>query len=185
MTVAKLAKEGIGAQIKVWLIRFDEYFDRPGIYGPPNGAYDDNLERFSFFTWAALHFAMRDYFEPDIIHMHDWQTSMLPAQLRKLATTTDYFKRTKTVLTIHNLAFQGVSPLPQLKQMPYMPSDLLKDGTYEIWGQANPLKGAILTADAVTTVSPTYAHEITTEEMGSGLLGQSKQKSEAPGDVCC
>lgn len=159
------------AKVPIWLIREDGFFDREGIYGPPNAAYEDNLERFAFFTWASLQYCARTGFVPDLVHLHDWQTCLVPAQLACIRKHDSRFAGVKTVLTIHNLAFQGLCQLEDLESLPFVPRGWLTRGTYEIWGQTNPLKGAIIKADAITTVSPTYAGEILEEERGFGLHG--------------
>lgn len=148
----------------VFLVAKDQYFQRNGIYGPDSrSSWDDNAARFSFFARAVVSFANLEIFAPDIIHCHDWQAALVPVYLRK---DTD----TATVLTIHNLQFQGRYPQSDYAET-QLPEALYNMGELEFWGDWNSLKGGITFADWVTTVSPAYAREITTLEFGCALDG--------------
>jgi starch synthase len=160
--IAKLIVEG-GAP--VYLIVNDDYFGRAQLYGTPQGDYPDNAERFAFFSKAALAFAAMT--GPwDVIHCHDWQSALVPV-LNKLGAQK---LKPKTILTIHNLAHQGMFPYSEwpllgIEASYFHPKHL------EFYGRINFLKGGILFADAITTVSRKYAEEILTREYGAGLEG--------------
>ncbi len=148
--------------VQVFLIRQDEYFDRTGLYGVEGHDYTDNAERFIYFSRAVMELARRAMPPPDIIHVHDWQTALVPVLLkdRKLAF--------KTVLTIHNLAYQG-SFWGLDFGLTNLPGHYFGASGVEFYGNLNLLKGGIVFADALTTVSERYAREIQTPEYGFGL----------------
>lgn len=136
--------------ITYYFIDNEEYFSGD----TPYGDWLRDIEKFSFFDKAALHALIKIGFRPDIIHMNDWQTGDVPAFIRSDFAGSDFFKNTRTVLTIHNLKFQGV------------------------WGDINMLRAGIEMADAVTTVSPSYAEEIKTEYYGEGLDGVIRSREK-------
>ncbi len=156
--------------IKVFLVARDEFYDRSNIYGTNKGGYFDNGERFAFFAQSVLAFIDKTGYKCDVLHCHDWQTALVPVYLK-----TKYFyhpglSALKTVLTIHNLGYQGVFPA-EVFGLINLPSHLFSIEGLEFWGQVNFLKGGIIFADFLTTVSPTYAKEIQTQEYGFGLDG--------------
>lgn len=148
--------------VQLFLIRCDEYFDRATLYGPDGRAYDDNAERFIFFSKAILELARRINPSPEILHLHDWQTALVPVLVR------DRRLPFRTVLTIHNLAYQG-NFWAQDFGMLNLPGRYFTAAGVEFYGQVNLLKGGILFADRVTTVSERYAREIQTPQFGAGL----------------
>jgi starch synthase len=151
------------------------YFDREFLYGAAERDYPDNPERFAFFCQAALNWADSTGQQYDVIHAHDWQTGLVPVLLER-AVSTQAAVRTPTVFTIHNLAYQGVfdaSWLPRLG----LGWDLMHVDTMEFWGRISYLKAGIVFSRMVTTVSPTYAREIQTPELGFGFDGVLRQKS--------
>ena len=150
------------AGTQVFLIRRDEYFDRSGIYGMDGRDYEDNAERFIFFSKAVVELARRMEPAPDVIHVHDWQTALIPVLVR------DWALPFRTVLTIHNLAYQG-SFWPYDFRFTNLPGEYFGAKGVEFWGNLNLLKAGILFADAVTTVSEAYLHEIQGPESGCGL----------------
>ena len=157
------------AGVTVFLVAKDEYFQRKGIYGPtPDASWDDNSARFSFFSRAVASLSSLDGFVPDVIHCHDWQTALIPVYLREVDTAT--------VLTIHNLQFQGRYPHYDYAST-YLPETLYSIDGLEFWGDWNSLKGGITFADRITTVSPAYAEEITTPEFGCALDGVLREHS--------
>ncbi|TMB52817.1 MAG: glycogen synthase GlgA [Deltaproteobacteria bacterium] len=165
------------ASVPTVAIRADRYFDREALYGPPGGEYPDNAERFAFFCRAALEWLRRLEPPPDVLHLHDWQTSLAAAFLRGTAALYPELATVRTVLTVHNLAYQGrfpfdVWPLLNLDVRYFAPSWL------EFYGQVNYLKAGLLFADRITTVSPRYAEEIQTPEFGEGLDGVLRTRSE-------
>jgi starch synthase len=149
--------------VQVFLVRRDEYFDRSGLYGGDDGrAYDDNAERFIYFSRAVVELARRILPPPDVIHVHDWQTALIPVLIRERRLPF------KTVLTIHNLAFQGNFWAYDFG-LTNLPGHYFSAEGIEFYGNVNLLKGGILFADAITTVSERYAREIQTPEFGFGL----------------
>jgi starch synthase len=148
-------------------------FDRAGVYGERGEDYPDNAERFAILSRAAAEIAKqraetRTAF--DIVHCHDWPTALVPAFLRQLRAETPALAATKTVLTIHNLAHQGVFPKETLPKLGLDWESFGIDGI-EFYGGLNVMKYGILAADAVTTVSDTYARDIQTEAQGMRLDG--------------
>lgn len=159
-----------GTRISAYFVSKDEYFHRPGIYGPDDGsAYDDNAERFAFFCRAAVAFHESLMKPPDIIHCHDWQTGLIPAYMRNCI-------RPAVVFTIHNMHFQGNFP-PEKYGCTYLPRLLLTIAGLEFYGTFSFLKSGIVYADQVTTVSRTYAEEIQRPEFGESLDGLLRKRS--------
>lgn len=154
----------------VYFVGRGEYFDRRNLYNTHAGDYFDNCERFNFFCRATLEWARRLDWAPSVIHAHDWQSALVPAYLHFWRRTDPFWKDTKTVLTIHNLAFQGRFA-SRLFFESGLPSEAWNMNGAEFFGDFNLLKTGIAYADAVTTVSPSYAEEILTPEFGCGLEG--------------
>ncbi len=154
----------------VYFVRRDEYFDRRELYSLPERDYDDNFERFVFFQKAVVALLEVLDFRADIVHCNDWQTALIPLFLRHGLQGLGRSQSERTVVTIHNLAYQGIFPGSEfgLTNLPF--SCFGVDGM-EFYGQINCLKAGILAADRVITVSPTYADEIRTEAHGYGLDG--------------
>jgi len=166
-----------GPDVTVYLVGNAGYFDRDTLYG---GAadYGDNAERFIFFSRAVLDLASRFEQPYDVVHSHDWQTGIVPAYLKALPGRWPRLARTRTVHTIHNMAYQGV----------FWHWDMLLTGLdwrhfnwrqMEHFGKLNLLKTGIVFADAVTTVSPTYAGEIRSAPGGCGLEGSLASRDDA------
>ncbi|MEI7998850.1 MAG: glycogen/starch synthase, partial [Candidatus Omnitrophota bacterium] len=167
----------IGQNIEVHFIEHRNYFGRDGLYGDVNGDYRDNLERFSYFCHQSLKVLKDIHYKPDIIHCHDWQTALVPILLKTKYQKDPFFKNIKSVLTVHNLAYQGVFPKNQYSILG-VDGDLFHTQGLEFYNQINILKGGIIFSDAVTTVSPRYAKEIQTIEYGCGLEGVLRNCSE-------
>lgn len=138
--------------------------------GPYNNIHED-VEKFAYFSKAVLQALPYLDFCPDIIHCHDWQTGLIPVFLRTLFGSDHYYDGIRTVFSIHNLKFQGRWKLPAVMDITGLPQQIFTADKLESYGEANYLKGGAVYADAITTVSPTYAHEITTPEGGEGLDG--------------
>lgn len=172
--------EAENGTVPTYFIEYEAYFYREGLYGKGNWDYPDNLERFVFFCKAALACCKAVDFSPDIIHCNDWQTAALPAILK--ATYAGYRKDPffhpvpKMVYSIHNLSYQGRFPEDQWPILSLPRS--YYDFDFEFYGMINLTKGAIHLADAVSTVSETYAHEIRTTDFGFGLQGVLQQRKE-------
>jgi starch synthase len=160
-----------------YFVERDEFYDRSYLYGTPRGDYFDNLERFAFFSGAVLPFCQALDFAPDVIHCHDWQSALVPVYLRQRWFGEKLLARAKTVFTIHNLAYQGLFPKDKYPLLGLYWSFFTINGL-EYYDQINLLKGGIVTADAITTVSPRYSEEIQTPEFGYGLEGVLRSRAE-------
>jgi len=165
----------LGEGIKVYFIQNDKYFNREGLYGDQNSDYPDNLERFSFFSRRALELLKEIKFKPDIIHIHDWQASFIPVYLKAAYASDAFYKNCKILLTIHNLAYQGVFSREDFPKLGLDWSIFNMEGL-EFYGKINTLKGGILFSDCINTVSSTYASEILSKEFGCGLEGVLARK---------
>ena len=162
----------------VYFIEFSKYFDRPGIYHESFGEYSDNPYRYAFFCRAAMQLAKDLNFQPDIIHTNDWQTGFIPYYLK--CGEDAFFWGTRSVITIHNIGYQGSFDTSVVDYAKIYPQDF-NAGAFESFGRLNILKGGIAFADKITTVSPTYAHEIM-GPIGSGGLHDLLRSRSA--DLC-
>jgi starch synthase len=154
--------------VKTYLLDNEAYFARTSLYGDENGDYPDNWERFATFSMAALVAMKETGILPQVIHLHDWQTAVLPTYLKKFSRD---FPKTKTLYTIHNLAYQGVFDVSLREKLDLPPEAL--------FGQKlNFMKLGILSADMVSTVSEKFKEEILTEQFGFGLHEILKRRSE-------
>ncbi|MEI6588526.1 MAG: glycogen synthase GlgA [Verrucomicrobiota bacterium] len=163
--------------LSIYLICRDEFFDRRNPYGNGERDYEDNAERFIFFAKSAVEAIRLLDLQPDIVHSHDWQASLAPIFLRFSERRYGLTLAIKTILTIHNIAYQGLFP-SAVFELTNLPRELNSVDGLEYYGQVNLLKGGILFADQVTTVSPRYAKEIQTTEFGFGLDGVVLSRSE-------
>jgi len=145
----------IGKKCKVYFVDHDFYFNRPGLYGDGNGDYTDNLDRFSFFSRRVLEIIKALKVKPDIVHCHDWQTGLVPVYLRSLYASDPFFKNTRSVITIHNIGYQGIFQKEEFPKLGldwgYFTMDRL-----EFYDRINLLKGGIVFSDVINTDSPTY-----------------------------
>ncbi|HUI27080.1 MAG TPA: glycogen synthase GlgA [Candidatus Kryptonia bacterium] len=163
--------------VPVYLPRADPYFDRDGLYGPDGDGFPDNAERFAFFARAVL--AIAEHLgAPDVLHCHDWQVAPAPAFVRADAARYRSLASTKTLLTIHNLAYQGRFWKHDwhLLNLDWRYFNFLQ---FEFYDDINYLKAGIVFADALTTVSRGYAREIQTPEYGWGLDGVLRGRRDA------
>ena len=172
-----VSQKKIADGVTARFIEHEEYFNRSGLYGNDRGDFPDNLQRFSFFCHEALATAKRLDFQPDIVHAHDWQTALLPVLLKTVHRADPFFAKTRSVLTVHNIAYQGHFLHKQYGNLGLDPSLFSVDG-FEFYGKINFLKAGLLFADRLTTVSPTYAQEIKTKEFGFGLEGVVKKREK-------
>ena len=163
-----------GKAVTVYLVRADRYFDREFLYGTPTEDYPDNAERFVFFSRAALEILRK--FPVDIVHAHDWQAALAVVFLKIQAARYRETAAAKTVFTIHNLGFQGRFGQPHWHLL-NLDNSYFTPQFLEFYGSINLLKGALLFADRLTTVSPSYAQEIMTAEQGFGLQGALGQRA--------
>ncbi len=167
----------IGKNIKVYFIEKNKYFDRDGLYQDKTGDYKDNLERFSYYCLRALELLKEINFKPDIIHVHDWQASLIAVYLKTRYAQDPFFKSTRTLLTVHNIGYQGLFPKEEFPKLGLDWSVFTMEGL-EYYGKINILKGALEFSDLINTVSPTYAAEIRTKEFGFGLEGVLNKRQE-------
>ncbi len=167
----------IGRDIRVDFLVNDRLYDRYGIYVDENGIdHRDNLERFAYFCRQSLELVKREGFKPDIIHCNDWQTGLIPVYLKTIYKDDPFFNNTKTIFTIHNLAYTGSFNASEWP-MTGLDKSLFTIEGLEYYGKFSLLKGGLVFSDVITTVSPTYAKEIQTKEFGCGMEGILKTRS--------
>jgi len=159
----------------VYFVECSELFGRPELYGTSQGDYPDNAKRFAFFSRAVLETCMSAGLKPDIIHCNDWQTALIPLY-RETLYNNDFFSKTMNVLTIHNVGYQGLFDASDLSSTG-LGSEWFTPEGIEFYGRVNFLKGGLVSADILTTVSDTYAREILTPEYGYGLDGVLRKRS--------
>ena len=159
--------ETVDEGIHYYFIDNEYYFAGPQPY---NQLHED-IEKFAYFSKAALAAVDMIDFVPDVIHCHDWQTALVPVFLKAFAADYPLLRHVKTMLTIHNLRFQGRYTMDAIKNLTGLSDEYFTPDKLESYGEANFLKGGIAYADFVTTVSPTYALEIMTREGGESLDG--------------
>jgi starch synthase len=166
---------GIHDGVQHFFVDYPAYFDRDALYGTPIGDYHDNAERFAMFSRAVIE-GTKILGVPDVFHCHDWQSALIPVLLRTLYAEDPAFEHAKTVFTIHNMGYQGLFP-PEILPLLMLPWDLFTLTKMEFYGKVNFLKGALVYADFITTVSRRYALEIQTAEYGFGLEGVLRARS--------
>ena len=168
--IEKIEKDGV-----TWYFMDNKYyFGRPYIYGMGG----DEYERFGFFCRGVLNMLPLLDFQPEIIHCHDWQSGMIPALLKIQYAHLPFYSGMKTVFTIHNLQYQGIFGIREVQDVLGLGDSLWTDDKLECFGCANFMKAALVYADMITTVSPSYAEEIQTAYYGErldGLLRARKQ----------
>jgi starch synthase len=156
--------------LRAFFIRNDEYYDREYLYGTPKGDYEDNAPRFVFYSRGVVEFLRAGAFAPQIVHCHDWQAALIPLYIKTLYKDDPAIGRLKTLLTIHNLGYQGIFWKYDLKQIGLDESYFTPE-YLEFYGNINFLKGGIIFADRLNTVSKKYAREIQTPQFGCRLEG--------------
>ena len=166
--IDKLELDGV----TFYFIDNQEYFYREGFYG-----YGDDAERFSFFSRAVLEILPQENFWPDVIHTNDWHTALVNVYLRLDHIGDERYEKIKTVFTIHNLKYQGVFPKDVMGDVLGLDWQYFNNGDLEYYDAVNLMKGAIIYADNVTTVSRTYAQEIQYEYFGEGLDGLLRRRA--------
>lgn len=164
---ARILDGGVVDGVQMYFVDVPELFDRESFYSTPSGDYPDNAERFGTFCRAVLE-ASKVIGVPDVFHVHDWQTAMAAVMLRSIYYFDPVFRKVPVVLTIHNAGYHGWFP-PRTMEMLLLPWDMFTMDKLEQYDQVNFLKGGVVYADAITTVSRTYAQEIQTPEFGNGL----------------
>ncbi|MDO5294959.1 MAG: glycogen synthase GlgA [bacterium] len=161
--------------VTFYFIDNEYYFAGPSPYG---NIYED-IEKFAFFSRACLSALPVIDFRPDIIHCHDWQTGLVPVYLKDTFMKGEYYRGIKTIMTIHNLKFQGIWDMKTVKDVTGLPEYLFTPDKLEAYGDSNYLKGGLVYADVITTVSDTYAEEIKTPFYGEGLDGLIRARSNS------
>lgn len=161
--------------IKFYFIDNESYFSG----AKPYGDWFFDLEKFSFFCNAALSALPVIGFQPDVVHCHDWQTGLIPVYLKDRFKGGEFFRNMKSVMTIHNLKFQGVWDVKTIQRFSMLPDYYFAADKLEAYKDGNMLKGGIVFADAITTVSQTYAEEIKTQFYGEGLDGLMRARSNS------
>ncbi len=163
--------------LTVYFIDQPEFFDRAGLYNEANRDYPDNARRFIFFSKCVAHLARYLTWQPEIVHVHDWQVGLVPALIQHAQRNDGWANPPSTVLTIHNLAYQGNFSRADFA-LTNLPSEYFVPDGLEFWGQMSCLKAAVSYSDLLTTVSPRYAREITTAEYGCGLEAMLRARQQ-------
>lgn len=169
-----------GLELPVYLVQAPALYDRPGnpYLGPDGKDWSDNAIRFAALGWAGatLGQGLDPHWRPDVIHCHDWHSGLTPAYVRAFATA----KQTTpaTVFTIHNLAYQGLFAAAEITRLG-LPRSWFDINGFEFFGKVSFMKAALRYADRITTVSPTYAREISSEAQGCGLDGLLRERANS------
>jgi starch synthase len=156
--------------LTVYFVDQPTFYDRADLYQAEGADYPDNAERFIFFAKAAAHLAVHLPWAPEVLHVHDWQAGMAALLIQHQRKLAGQGSTPGICLTVHNLAYQGLFPAAKYA-LTNLPREYFAPEGVEFYGQMSCLKAGIVYADVITTVSPRYAREITTEEMGCGLDG--------------
>ncbi len=162
--------------LKAFFVDCPSFYDRAGIYHEHNVSYPDNASRYIFFSKCVVHLSRYMDWRPDVVHVHDWQTGLVP-MLNLQQRYEGWSNPPPTCFTIHNLAYQGLFHGSVFNQLNASREFFMPDGA-EFHGFLNCLKAGIAFADAITTVSPRYSREICTEEFGCGLDGVLRRRRE-------
>ncbi len=160
--------------VTYYFVDNEQYFGREYIYG----SGDDEGERFAFFCKAVLESIAKIDFVPDVLHCHDWQTGLIPVLLKAQYASLPLYQSIKTVFTIHNLQFQGLYPIARTEELLALGDWAYTPDNLEFYGQCSFIKGGLVFADRITTVSPTYAEEILTPYYGERLDGLLRSRKD-------
>ncbi|MCX7913596.1 MAG: glycogen synthase [Thermodesulfovibrionales bacterium] len=163
---------------KLYFIANKEFFDRSELYEEWFGEYHDNADRFAFFCKSVLELIKALGVNFDIIHCHDWQTGLIPLYLKTIYSNSDVFRGTRTVFTIHNVAYQGLFP-PDKLNITGLGNEVFHPEGIEFYGKISYLKAGIISADAITTVSKSYAKEILTPDYGFSMDGILRKRANS------
>lgn len=165
------------AGIPVYAIDCEEYFNRSEMYAENNQAYQDNGERFAFFSAACLDMLPKLGFQPDIVHANDWHTGFVPYLLKHRYGADAFFSSTKSVLSVHNAVFKGVFSYDELQNLPEMHTRYAGDAAVSDT-HVTMLKAGVMCADKINAVSPTYAQELKTELGSHGMAAEFQHRAE-------
>jgi starch synthase len=166
----------LGETVPVYFVKNDLYFQRDQLYGDSQGDYPDNAERFIYFSRSILEICKRLQFAPDVVHCNDWQTGLVPIYLRQFYLHEPLFAHTASVYTVHNLGYQGLFWHYDM-HLTGLGWELFTPDGLEYYGKINLMKGGLMGADVINTVSQTYSQEIQTKEYGHGLEGVLQYRS--------
>lgn len=172
-SVATTGKDPHG--VRHYFVEYPPFFDRDNLYSTSAGDFPDNAERFALFSRAVLE-ASKVLGIPQVFHCHDWQAALVPVLLRTQYVEDPAFRETASVLTVHNIGYQGLFS-PDTLPLLMLPWDLFTISKMEFFGQVNFLKGGLVSTDFVTTVSRRYSQEIQTAEFGFGLDGVLRDRA--------
>ncbi|MEW6410186.1 MAG: glycogen/starch synthase, partial [Nitrospirota bacterium] len=162
--------------VPVYFIEKEKYYNRDYLYSTPQSDYPDNAERFVFFSKAVLEVCKATKFRPDVIHCNDWQSALVPLYMKTLYRDDPFFKETSSVITIHNLGYQGIFWHYDMHLLGIGWEYFTPEGI-EFYGKINFLKAGLIFSEVITTVSETYSKEIQTDEYGFGLDGVLRKRS--------
>lgn len=168
----------LNGRLRIYFIDVPEFFDRAAPYQENGVDYPDNAERFIYFSKCVAHLARYLDWSPQVVHLHDWQTGLVPAFLMDYRMRTSGGNHPRTCYTIHNLAFHGSFPAADYA-LTNLPWDYFQPAGVEFYGRLNSMKAGIFHADLITTVSSRYAREIMTEEFGCGLDGVLRARADS------
>jgi starch synthase len=177
MVTGEIFKTDAVNNVTTYFIKNENYYKRDQLYGTPQGDYPDNCERFTFFSRAVIEFCRVFDYKPDVIHLNDWQSGLIPVYLKRVYNNDPAFNNTATLMTVHNLAYQGVFwayDMPILN----LSWELFHFKYLEFYNNINFLKGGLVFSDIITTVSEKYSKEIQTSEYGCGLEGVLKERGK-------
>jgi starch synthase len=172
---AELWSLEVEKNLTIYFIDQTEFYQRAGLYHENNVSYPDNAERFIFFSKCVVNLARYLPWRPDIVHVNDWQAGLVPALILHQQRGEGWGNPPPACLTIHNLAYQGIFPAAAFA-LTNLPGEFFTINGAEFYGQLDCLKAGIAFANVITTVSPRYAREITTEEYGCELDGLLRQR---------
>ncbi len=167
-SIYKLVKDNVN----IYFVGNDHYFNRYGLYG-----FEDDIERFSFFNRSALCALEIIGFQPDVLHLNDWQTAISALYIKEKYKNYTFYNNIKTLFTIHNIQYQGVFPEHQFYTLG-LGRQFWTDQSVEYYNTVNLLKSGLVYSDAISTVSPTYSREIMHPEFGYGLDGVLKTRAK-------
>ena len=175
---AEIWTHDVTENLTIYFVRKPEYYFRAGLYDERNVSYADNAERFIFLSKCVVNLARYLSWQPEVVHVHDWQVGMVPLMISHERTHGGWGNAPYSCLTIHNLAYQGFFPRTDYP-LTNLPNDYFHPEGVEFFGGMNYLKSGIVYSDIITTVSPRYAREITTEQFGCGLDGILRKRQDA------
>jgi starch synthase len=161
--------------LTIYFIDQPGFYQRAGLYQHDGIDYPDNAERFLYLAKAVTHLALNLDWQPELVHLNDWQVAFAALYLQQHRQEPGHEKAPRTCMTIHNLAYQGIFPASRYV-LTNLPWDYFVPSGVEFYGQMNCLKAGLCYADVLTTVSPRYAREITTPEFGCGLDGLLRER---------